>query len=137
MKKGTKLAYNKLVAFDEATFEQILAAAASLGIPETAFIRLSVHRALGQILQIYMEMIDGLAREYAARRANEFCSKAPSVPLGSTEWRQYISGIGPTEKEAGREVDLANRKRTPRSFGELNFPGPLWVAETPSRGRSH
>ena len=116
---GKGLTCNKLVAFDDATFDQIPAAAAALGIPETAFIRLAVHRALEQILHIYEEMVDGFAREYVERRAKCHARGPDSMRLP-----QRVCSISVSEQDAAREVDLANRKRTPRSWGELNFCGP-------------
>jgi hypothetical protein len=116
-KNGLK--YNKLIAFDDATFEQIRAAAACLGIPDTAFIRLAVHRALEQILSIYEEMVDGLAYEYVESRAKRH-ARGGSL----TRLRRHLCNISVSEQEAAREVDLASRKRTPRFWGELEFPGP-------------
>jgi hypothetical protein len=123
--RGPNLRHNKLVAFDGITYDQIMAASIALGIPETAFIRLAVHRALEQILPIYREFVDGLARQYVADQANSFGKKRRSSKVGSAAWQHQLNNLDVSDREAARAVDLAGRRHTPRSWGELNFPSPF------------
>jgi hypothetical protein len=124
--------WKKLVPLDRQTGKSLEHAAEYLGIPATAFIRLALHRAFEQLLEILTQFVDQAAQEYVESRAHGFYrikSKA-GVPRHAldddAELQKLISRVLPmnvSRREAYDGVARALQKHTARNWGKLNFKG--------------
>lgn len=140
-------ACKKLLPLDVETVGRLNRASHLLGIPATAFIRLALHRAFEQVLDIITQVVDASAQEYVEGKARGFYKvkskkgvpkHALSDPAALAKLIRRVSPINVPRREALNAVARALRVRQPRSWGTLKFIGSAYeqrVAESVLAGQ--
>ena len=85
--KPNNKAWKKLLPLDAETVARLNRAAHLLGIPATAFIRLALHRAFEQLLDIITQVVDASAQDYVEAKARGFykVKSKKGFPRGCSE----------------------------------------------------
>jgi hypothetical protein len=122
----------KLVPFDSLTSQRLDRAARALGLPITAFIRLAVHGAFEQLLEIYFEVVDAAAQGYVERYARGFFRTKgnKNVPRFGPDDGAYLndlikraSSLQVRRSDALEAVADAFKRPIPRKSGPLKLKG--------------